>query len=94
MPENVHSVMSGTPYSIRFVNGRPPASLDDFVTADIIELTVNSGHDEVCLKGSAHRQGDVALVYEKDHEGTGKDVRVWEIAISDGVFSAVPASAF
>ena len=94
MPENVHPVVSGMPYSVRFVNGRPPASLDDFVTADVIELTVDSGDDELCLKGSAHRQGDVVRVHEKDHEGIGKDIRVWEISISDGVFSALPVSAF
>ncbi len=94
MPEEVHPVVSGMPYSVRFVNGRPPASLDDFVATDVIELMVDSGDDELCLKGSADRQGGVVLMHEKDHEGTGKDVRVWEISISDGAFLALAASAF
>jgi hypothetical protein len=94
MPEDVYPIISGMPYSVRLVNGRPPASLDDFVTVDIIEVTISSDHDEVCIKGSAHRQGRVVRVHEKDHEGAGKDVRVWEISMSEGVFSALPASAF
>ncbi len=78
----VDPVSSGTCYVVTSVNERPPERLHDFVVRSVVAVTVASEHQVVTIHGSARLDGDSILVYEKDSDGTGKDVRTWRIQLN------------
>jgi hypothetical protein len=76
------------------VNGRSPASSDDFVAHTVVALTVVAADQAVTIHGSARLDADVVVVYEKDSGGIGKDVRTWQVRLEDGHFEAVERSIY
>jgi hypothetical protein len=87
----VTPVASGSEYTVASVNGRPPSCLDDFAAADVVKIVVDGHAQVVTVRGAARCDGDVVVVNEKDHDGTGKDVRVWSVSTRDGTWYAVPS---
>jgi hypothetical protein len=85
----VDPVASGRPYTVTSVNDTVPGCLDDFVSRDVVALTVAAKDQVVEIHGAAHRAREEVVVHEKDGDGTGKDVRTWQIAMQDGRFEAV-----
>lgn len=87
-------VVSGLPYPVTDIAGRPPQSLADFVTAT--DFTIDMEHQPYVVHGSGMEREECVRFYEKgaDDEG-GKDVRVWQItATAEGGFLAEHAAAF
>ncbi|GIG30527.1 hypothetical protein [Cellulomonas marina] len=82
------TIVSGVPYGITVVGGRAPTALTDFVGPVSIEVRGATGSHEVHGTGVAH-DGGVVRLYQKDHAGTGKDVRVWSISSGADGFVAV-----
>jgi phosphoenolpyruvate synthase/pyruvate phosphate dikinase len=87
-------VGSGVPYLVTLVHDRAPRSLDDFMSGAVVALTVVSGDQTVCIHGSSRRDGESVVVYEKDHDGVGKDVRTWEVHATQGHFEATERSMY
>ena len=90
----VDQVTSGVPYVVTMVNGRPPESLDDFVADAVVAITVAAEDQVVTIHGSARRDADAVVVYEKDSDGIGKDVRTWQVRRESGRFEAVERSIY
>ena len=90
----VDDVMSGIPYVVTLVNGRPPEWLNDFVTDDVVAITVAAAEQVVTVHGSVRRDGDAVVIYEKDNDGIGKDVRTWRVRLERGRFEAVERSIY
>jgi len=90
----VDEVMSGVPYVVTVVNGRPPESLNDFVADAVVAITVAAANQEVKIRGSARRDGDTVVIHEKDSDGIGKDVRTWRVRLESGRFEAVERSIY
>lgn len=87
-------VASGVPYNVTAVNGRAPGSLEDFGT-DIVEMVVSRGDQRLTIRGTGRRVDDrIAVVHEKTYDGTGKDVRTWEITGESDGFAATERSIF
>ena len=91
---HVDPVSSGTCYVVTSVNGRPPLELHDFLDCAVVALTVASPHQEVTIHGSVRLDDGAVLVYEKDHDGIGKDVRTWRIQEQNGHFEAYERSTY
>ena len=88
------AIASGVPYTVTAVNGRVPGSLDDF-GADIVEVVASRRQQRVTICGAGRRVDDrSALIHEKTHDGSGKDVRTWEITADAGGFDATERSIF
>ena len=90
----VDPVSSGSCCVVTSVNERPPESLVDFVMRPIVAVTVASEDQELTIHGSARRDSDSILVYEKDSDGTGKDVKTWRIHLQNGRFEAFERSTY
>ncbi len=90
----VDQVASGVPYVVTMVNGRPPESLDDFVADAVVAMTVAAADQVVTIHGSARRDADAVVVFEKDSDGIGKDVRTWQVRREGGRFEAVERSTY
>ena len=90
----VDPVTSGTCYVVTSVNDRLPASLEDFAACRVAAVTVASPRQVVTIRGSVRIDGDSVLVYEKDSDGTGKDVRTWRIKLQNGRFEAFERSLY
>ena len=90
----VDEVASGVPYVVTVVNGRPPESLDDFVAEAVVAMTVATADQVVTIHGSARRDADAVVVYEKASGGIGKDVRTWQVRREGGRFEAVERSIY
>ena len=90
----VDPVTSGTCYVVTSVNDRLPASLEDFVACRVAAVTVASPRQVVTIRGSVRIDGNSVLVYEKDSDGTGKDVRTWRIKLQNGRFEAFERSLY
>ncbi len=87
-------VASGMPYSTTAVNGRTPASLDDFGT-DSVEVVVTHNDQRITIHGTGHRVDDhTVVIHEKADGGVGKDVRTWDITGDAGEFEATERSIF
>ena len=85
---------SGLPYSVMSVNGRVPRSLDDF-GADIVEIALSRGEQRLRILGTCQRVDDRSVVvYEKTHDGAGKDLRTWEIIGDANGLEAIERSMF
>jgi hypothetical protein len=74
----VRPVVSARPFAVLAVEGRPPTDLSDFVGHRSMELDLDGDRYPVCGEGRLH--GDAVRLFEKDHDGEGKDVRVWTVA--------------
>lgn len=85
----VEQVMCGKAYVVSSVNDRPPEYLEDFVGSTVVSVTAVSDERVVTFHGPGRQDGSCVVVYEKDQGGLGKDVRLWRIAIENGVFEAV-----
>jgi hypothetical protein len=88
------AVVSGACYVVSSVNDRSPMSLDDFVAHEELAVTAAAGNRSVTIRGCARHDGDGVVLYEKDADGRGKDVRTWRVAHRDGQFEAVERSNF
>ncbi|WP_182113182.1 MULTISPECIES: hypothetical protein [unclassified Actinotalea] len=87
---NLATIVSGVPYVVRTLDGRPPVSIDEFA-ADVSMVVVGpTGEHTVAGCGDLISDGTVRL-YQKDNDGTGKDIRVWTVSASpsDDGFVAV-----
>ncbi|WP_129338503.1 hypothetical protein [Cellulomonas endophytica] len=71
-------IVSGTPYTVTGVGGRTPTGPGDFAGAVTVTVHGATGEHEVAGTGVEQPDGTVRL-YQKDHHGTGKDVRVWTV---------------
>ncbi len=72
-------IVSGVPYLVTKVGGRPPVTLAEFTGEITMHLHGPTGAHTVSGSGEAADDDSVRL-HEKDHEGTGKDVRVWTVS--------------
>ena len=86
---NVAAIASGLPYVVVSVNDRAPESLDDFLVSPVTTVEALTETQVVTFQGPGRRDANAVLIYEKDHGGVGKDVRIWRIAIHEGRFEAV-----
>ena len=72
-------IVSGVPYVVDDVQGTQPSTLDEFAGPVTMHTHGPTGDHEVFGSGEHPHDGSVR-VHEKDHEGTGKDVRVWTVS--------------
>lgn len=72
-------IVSGVPYEVTEVEGRTPSTLEEFAGDVTIHTQGPTGDHEVSGAGEHPHDGAVR-VHEKDHDGTGKDVRVWTVS--------------
>lgn len=79
-------VVSGVPYTVAEVGGRPPTSLDEFV--EHCEFVLQGTTGQHLVAGEGTRDGDTVRFHEKAERGEGKDVRVWTISPTDEGFCA------
>jgi hypothetical protein len=86
---HVDPVVSGRPYTVTAVNDSAPGCLDDFVARPVVAVTVEARDQVVEIHGAAHLGDGDVVVHEKDCDGTGKDVRTWQIRPADNGFAAV-----
>lgn len=85
-------VASGCSYVVTEVGSRPPISLDDFVGHTEFTAVRDNQHCGVAGVGGSH--GGVVRFHEKEG-GTGKDLRVWQIAVTEGAaFEATTVSNY
>jgi len=89
MDRNVAPVASGTVYRVVAVNGRPPIELDEFAAREVVTAELARGDRRVVVRGSVRGLGGDVLVYEKDADGVGKDVRVWTVTHHQNSFEAM-----
>lgn len=72
-------IVSGVPYAVTDVEGQEPSHLADFTGQVTMHTEGPTGQHEV--SGSCEHEHDGAVrVHQKDHHGTGKDVRVWTVS--------------
>lgn len=80
-------IVSGRPYVVLDVAGRPLRDLNELLGA-VAEFTIDHGGGYV-VRGSSRMDEDTVKFYEKDSEGTGKDLRVWRLVqTGPGTFTA------
>jgi hypothetical protein len=72
-------IVSGVPYQVTEVEGNPPATLEQFAGPITMHAQGATGDHEIFGSGEHVHEGTVR-VHEKDHHGTGKDVRVWTVS--------------
>lgn len=85
MAHTPEPVISGVPYPVTDVGGRPAHDLADFVGT--VEIRIDRNGDAYLIDGEGRERGDSVRVHEKNGKG-GKDVRVWRISRSDEGFVA------
>jgi hypothetical protein len=76
------AVVSGVPYPVREVRDREVLGLEDFLGDTTFVLDMDGDQYLVC--GPGIPDGDGVRVYEKDEQGAGKDIRVWEVRRGSG----------
>ena len=86
-------VISGVPYPITAMSSeKRPGSLEDFTGDTSFVIQMEAAH-VVCGHGAL--DGDTVRFYEKDHDGTGKDIRVWRVSPApEGGFRACHEAAW
>ena len=77
----VDATASGLPYPVMTVAGEPPSGLDQFVGE--VEFRILKSGAESAVHGVGARSDDSVRFSEKT-EGSGKDVRVWQIRAGNG----------
>jgi hypothetical protein len=87
-------VISGVAYTVRTVNGHAPGHLDHFSEDPIVVVVVAYGDQAVTIHGAPRRDGDAVVVYEKDGDGSGKDVRTWVVRQHGDRFEAAERAIF
>ena len=70
-------VVSGVPYLVTDVAGRPPISLTDFTGP--VRFTAVHDHTECDISGVGAAATDDGVRFSEKADGTGKDLRVWQI---------------
>ncbi len=85
-------VVSGQPYRVVSVDGSPPSGLEQFIGDASFAIAKDGVESQIGGQGCAHGLG--VRFHEKDVEHAGRDVRTWQIADADDVFSATPIAAF
>lgn len=76
-------IVSGRAYPVIQGAAGEPARLEDFVGETRLVLDLDGEPYPVC--GCGRQVGDEVRFYQKDHEGTGRDIRRWAIrATADG----------
>jgi hypothetical protein len=86
-------VISGWPYAVTEVAGRPPQTFDEFVHHGRFVIDRDGTPYEVVGTGVLVEDG--VRFHEKDMGHDGKDVRVWQVTrIEDGTFMVQHAAAF
>ena len=75
-------VVSGVPYQVRQVRDHEVLGLEDFLGDTTFVLDLDGDEYRVC--GPGVPDGDEVRVYEKDEQGVGKDIRVWEVRRGSG----------
>jgi hypothetical protein len=79
-------VISGVPYPVTVVGGKPAKGLDDFVGT--IEIQIDKNGSPYVIDGEGRHRDDAVRVHEKNGRG-GKDIRVWRVYTGpDGRFLA------
>ncbi|MEE6272399.1 hypothetical protein [Georgenia wangjunii] len=71
-------IVSGVPYEVTDLGGQAPSTLEEFAGPVTMHTHGPTGDHEISGTGEQPLDGAVRL-HEKDHEGTGKDVRVWTV---------------
>ena len=70
-------VISGVPYPVTSAAGdETPGSLDQFVGSTSFTIQMQG---LLVVHGCGSFDGKSVRFYEKDHNGTGRDIRVWRI---------------
>ncbi len=85
------SVPSGIAMPISEVEGRPPASLEDFHGDVSFLLGMEPPH---LVEGCGRLDGSVVRFHEKDVQNNGKDIRVWEVRPDGNRFVAQQAAQY
>ena len=87
-------VVSRVPYVVTDVAGRPPGSLADFTGS--MRFTAVHDHTECDISGVGAAATDDRVRFSEKADGTGKDVRVWQITRSaaDNSYQACTVSTF
>lgn len=86
-------VISGAPYEVVQVAGRPPQGLLDFV-GSAVEFLARRGDVACQVVGDGVEHGSGVRLHQKAG-GTGKDLRVWLITeTGEAKFEACTESAF
>ncbi len=86
-------VISGVPYLVTEVGGRPPRSLTDFTGE--VNFTASRGDRSCHISGIGSATDTGVRFHEKDGP-TGKDIRIWQITRTElaGPFHAQTISNF
>ena len=86
-------VISGVPYLITEVAGRPPSSLHDFLGT--VQFIVTRDEQRCHLDGVG-AQADLGVRFNQKAGTSGKDVRIWQITHTEpgGPFHAQTVSNF
>ncbi len=74
-------IISGVPYPVTACAEERPGSLDQFVGDTCFTIQMRGVH---VVYGYGAFDGKSVRFYEKDHGGSGKDVRVWRITGPSG----------
>lgn len=85
-------VGSGLSYIVTHIDGQPPASLEDFTGE--VHVTVTMDGEPTQMIGVGGESADGVRFYQKDPALHGRDIRVWLITDTSGIFRAKPFAAF
>lgn len=92
--ESVESVASGVPYHVEQVNGHHPRLMEDFVEEPVNSITAESGEQTIEIQGPGRRDDDTVVIYEKDQQGEGRDMRTWSVTDDEGGFEVTERAIF
>jgi hypothetical protein len=85
-------VGSGRSYIVTHIDGQPPARLEDFTGE--VHVTVTMDGEPTHMIGVGGESADGVRFYQKDPALHGRDIRVWLITDTAGMFRAKPFAAF
>jgi hypothetical protein len=78
-PNEPSMIVSGVPYEVTEIDGKPPVDLSEFDGPVTMMATGPTGEHSIAGAGE-HVHGDTVRVHEKFDDGAGKDVRVWTVS--------------
>jgi hypothetical protein len=76
------SVVSGRAYPVVQLGEGEPVSLDAFVGDQRFVLDLDG--DPYLVAGCGRRVGEEVRFYQKDHDGQGRDIRIWAVRPAAG----------